>query len=154
MLELLVILDEKDEKERESIYYKISEDEKYGHLSGLINFNNEHNLNIENIDKMSSYEASSEVAKRGFVNIHVTDGFMLIYLPKFITENQKKWFKNHMKALSKFILAVSSEQLDGSFKSLQREDETTTKLNDLKRELKRKELLEEIYNKEKTRKVV
>ena len=57
---------------------------------------------------MSSYEASSEVAKRGFVNIHVTDGFMLIYLPKFITENQKKWFKNHMKALSKFILAVSN----------------------------------------------
>lgn len=148
MLDLLILLIEKNENGESLKSYKISENDKLGHLSGLIDFNNKNNLNIENIENMTSYEASLEVAKKGYVNIHVSNKIMIIYLPMYLSEEQYKWFKDNMGLLSKFIISVSSEQLDGSFKSLRNEDneEKYTKLNALKRELKRKMLLKEKNN--------
>lgn len=67
---------------------------------------------------------------------------MLIYLPKILSDEQYKWFKDNRRLLSKFDLSIASIGQDGIVKHIEKDEyETQSGINKLYRELKKKELL-------------
>lgn len=146
MLELIVLL-KKPEKEKNYKVYKIEPNNlNDGHIKGCIEFIKEHNLEIDISDEVTSYSISLEMAKLGYPNLHVENKNLLIFLSPILTKEQIKWFKDNYYFLSKFILNVVSIQKDGSLldlSDLNENDESCCKLNDLKREIKKKAFFSE-----------
>lgn len=67
---------------------------------------------------------------------------MFIYLPKVLSDNQYKWFKENRSLLSKFNLLLASIQEDSTVKNIENDDyEMKSGINRLYKELKKKELL-------------
>lgn len=147
MLELIVLLKEKGENEKLAKIYKIDpSNENIGHLSGCISFSKEENLDIDDVEEMTSYEASIEIANLGYPNIHVENRNMLIYLPKILSDEQNRWFKDNSGLLSRFKLHVMSIQTNGDLldlSDLNEYDNSYCKYGDLKRELRKKELIKQ-----------
>lgn len=143
MLELIVIVNENEINiGNPMLRYKLEKDSKGGYLSACRKFVNDYNLNIPNIDKLTSYEISMEISKMGHVNIHVEGMNMIIYLPKILSDKQYKWFKDNRRLLSKFGLSVASIGEDGNIKHIENDEyEMKSGINKLYRELKKKELL-------------
>lgn len=147
MLELIVIVNEnRINIENQMLRYKLEKDGEGGHLSACRKFVKDYNLNIPNIEGLTSYEISMEIAKMGHVNIHVEGMNMLIYLPKILSDKQYKWFKDNRILLSKFGLSIASIEEDGNIRHIESgEYEMKSGINKLYRELKKKELLKKKF---------
>ena len=145
MLELIILRKDSNENGNIEKKYSIDPNQKNdGHLSGCITFCKEENIDIDGIEEMTSYQASIEIANLGYVNIHIENRNMLIYLPSVLTEEQSKWFKDNKSLLSRFQLNVMSIQTDGNLfdlSDLNEYDNSYCKINDLKREIRKKDLI-------------
>lgn len=146
MVELIVLLKEKNELGESAAKYIIDSKDNLGHLDGCISFNEEYDVGIEDMDKMTSYQASNELAKLGYPNIHVENRNMLIYLPRFLSDEQNNWFMENKGILSKFKLHILSIQFDNSVRDLSMynvDGRLSCNVGDLKKELKRKEFFKQ-----------
>lgn len=141
MLELIVIVNENEIDIKDSmIRKKITKGGS--HLSACIEFVNDYNIDISDIYNLTSYEISVEIAKLGHISIHIENMNMFIYLPKVLSDNQYKWFKENRSLLSKFNLLLASIQEDSTVKNIENDDyEMKSGINRLYKELKKKELL-------------
>lgn len=143
MLELIIILNENEvDIEDPMLRYKLENGSEGGHLSACLKFANDYNLDIPNINELTTYEISIEIAKMGQVNIHVEGMNMLIYLPKILSDRQYEWFKNNRKLLTKFRISIASIDEDDIIRHIENNEfEMKSGINKLYRELKKKELL-------------
>lgn len=153
MLELIVIPNENELKlENQILKYKIENNNKEGHLGACKRFVREYNINISDLDSLTSYQLSLELSKLDNVSIHVENMIMIIYLPQILSDEQAKWFKNNRRLLSKFSLAILSIQEDESIKHIEEdEDESKSVLNRLYREIKKKELFKKKHTLENSK---
>lgn len=147
MLELIVIANENNiDIEDPMLRYKLEKNSEGGHLSACKEFVSDYNLDIQDIDELTSYEISLKIAKMGHVSIHVEGMNMIIYLPKILSDKQYKWFKDNRRLLSRFSLSITSICENDDIKYIENNEyEMKSSINRLYRELKKKELLKKKY---------
>ncbi len=143
MLELIIIANDNEiDVDDIMLRYKLESKNNRGHLDLCKKFVDDYNLEISNINDLTSYEISIEIAKLGHVNIHVEKRSMIVYIPEILSDKQYKWFKDNRSLLSKFDLSIVSLGENEIVKHIENNEcETKSVINKLYRELKKKELL-------------
>lgn len=112
MLGLVIVIDkEKIELENDVFNYKITSEDKEGHLSLLKKFIIENNISLDYKNK-TSYELSIELAKLGIMNLHFENRNIIIYLPETLCCNQGKYIKNNINFIKRHSLKIASIQDD------------------------------------------
>lgn len=107
MIELIIIPNE-NETNLENIYHYKNIDPKLGHYNELINFIKQNNIEIKNYDKMTSYTLSLELIKRNFINLHFEGNNLIIYLSKYLSQNQVNFFKENLRIFSRYDIKIVS----------------------------------------------
>ncbi len=123
MLSLVIIPDEtKVELDKKVMEYN-DIDLLDGHVSALIDFVKNNNIDIPDCEQETSYGLSHKLTRLGYMNFHFVDNKVLMYLPYSLSDNQANYIKDNFKILSKFSIKLASLNLDNEFDIYEKADE-------------------------------